>query len=585
MVGRSSLLSRRTGFNACLLASTVLFAGCEGCQDIDTYIEAAFYSSEAGATLAGPTEATEGDQLTYDVGGQIGKGATCPEQLTLSYSSDTRADESFALAAMATKNDLVINNPATVTVGGQCRIKPVRRTLSLTGLTFSDRSSRRVLNVVATLRASPKDGGQVTLQNKLRRSFVVKRLVVSQKPAPKVKPGPVTPPPPPPVSGAKPKADLVVRKVPLLAGSAINLDARASTDAEGSIAGYAFEWDASNAGFEQAGTNPVAIVPGPLQVEGQTRQISVTVSDAAGQVDTFTHSLLVRGSSGMNGSFNFASEVVKPDQDVVVTPTASPTAELALLDSDADGQFDDGTLSGPNVATGGQSFPPFRFSTLGYHLVAVRLENPNVAADDPGFATQIYRLVNVTSTGTAAAAARAGSRAAKPRTLTVPVSFSRPKILSRGKASIARTGGLRISGLLINGRVRGRIPRKTPAAQKRALSGIGSGTFAASGTGTLTGVGTRTLIQGSLTMLVRARGDKATQVCLRLTAGGPRNGAYRTLGATGKAKGYSSAGVLPVLTFDILANKGLNAATFALKKGRAKALPAACRALVKKLPA
>lgn len=582
MVDRSSLLSRRTGFNACLLAITVLFAGCEGCESIDTYIEAAYYSNAAGATLAGPTEATEGDQLTYDVGGQIGKGANCPEQLTLSYSSDTRSDESFAQAAIATKNDLVINNPATVTVGGQCRIKPIRRSLSLTGLTFSDRSSRRVLNVVATLWASPKDGGQITFKNKAQRSFVVKRLVVSQKP---VKPGPVTPPPPPPVSGAKPKADLVVRKVPLLAGSAINLDARASTDAEGAIAGYAFEWDASNAGFEQAGTNPLAVVPGPLQVEGQTRQISVTVSDSAGQVDTFSHSLLVRGSSGMNGSFNFASDVVKPDQDVVVTPTASPTAELALLDSDADGQFDDGTLSGPNAAIGNQSFPPFRFSTLGYHLVAVRLENPNVAPDDPGFATQIYRLVNVTSTGTAAAAARAGSRAAKPRTLTVPVSFSRPKILSRGKASIARTGGLRISGLLINGRVRGRIPRQTPAAQKRALSGIGSGTFAASGTGTLTGIGTRTLIGGSLTMLVRARGDKATQVCLRLTAGGPRNGAYRTLGATGKARGYSSAGVLPVLTFDILANKGLNAATFALKKGRAKALPAACRALVKKLPA
>ena len=568
-MSKASIFSGRTGFFASLAATALLAAGCDGCPDFERVLLSVYGNPVSGAKLSvgAGQDIKEGKTITVVASGQLGDGKLCPDRLYVAYASDERFDQFLGASTPAAGEVVSLENPPTERVNGACRLKPVTRQLQLAGIVTGSAAQRR-LNFTVELAA-----GKLELNPnqtpKTKPTFAVADVDVFVGRDFNVNPGP-TGPTGPTGPNTAPKANLVIGKLPQIQGSPTPLDARASTDADGSIVRYDFEWD-GDPEPEQSGTSPSASAPGATT--GTKRVFAVTVFDERGASNRFAHQEQEVQSTGLQGDFEFTNDAKPPSTSITVTTKDANQAVTANLDTDEDG-FDDGSVpcpGSPNPCAG--SFAPFTFATAGFKLVGVRYESV-AGTTNPQQFTEIYKLIRVT-----AAASAASTRA---RSLVVPIKFSRAKLVKLGAFRLGLKNVISSRNLLLNGRVSATLPKTTTRAQRTALAGLARGKFAASLTGSLPRLGAARLLAGQMTVLIRSRADAKTQMCLRFNTRGTRTGSYSTLGATGKAAGYSAAGALPSLTIGRLGL--IKSAIFSPRKGRAKSLPAACRALVKSLP-
>jgi hypothetical protein len=533
------LLRRRLKIATMVTALPLLLAGCT------STLAATYTDSFSGAVITGASEATAGTPFAVTASGRIGAGDKCPTSLTISY--DEIGTNPFSLSAQREATTHRIDKPATTQAGAVCSLTPLVRNVTIPALGTTARKVR------VTVLLSNLSGVQYLNSNTSYEVTV----------APAAAGGATS------GGGTPPVAEFFARQVPAVVGRPVALDASESTDPDGRLVKYS--WDFGGDGKEDAATTePITTIPGSaMTTPNEGYVVKLRVTDDKGNVSGRDHTVTVRASGVSSGDLTAGTATIRVGQDVQFVPGAVPEADIATLDKDNDNQFDDGSLSAPDI-NGSTHFrfpDQVQFQLSGLRRVAVAYFSASGA-----FLTRVTKLFRV-EPAAAAAAAKA----------SFPLRFTTGKLKRRGTLADAGAGKARVTGAVVNGTVKGKLPAKAPAALKAGLRALGDARFAMRFDGTAAPLGSDVALAGKGTLLIRARKDARTQLCLRLTTPGAGTGRYTVLGATGRATGLRSSGSLPAAVFSLRGAASADALTLATSKGAAKALPAACRALAKDL--
>lgn len=532
-------------------------AGCDDCS-IQKIFEA------KGAKLAGPATVKPGVSTEFKVAGMIGPGKVCPGIVQLDYQEvNAKGVELKGPNASRGKiKDIVA--PATQNAKGKCRLKgTVKIPLSIS----PGRTDQHQVRITARL-LSPRPTKTIT-----DLAEAVAYLVSA--PARRVVTVEGTPPPPPTVPpNTPPVAAFIVSQSPAIQGKPLGLDARQSSDADGSITKY--EWDLDGNGtYEKSSASPTGVQIDSAAAS-QTIRLRVTDSRDAQTVSApLTVSVAPAGTAAYEGGTpTLSPELTGPNKLITVgvgttTPAVADDAQLFCADSLS------GALTSP---TTGETFANrCAYPTAGFKTVTVRYSQSASSSGPQYVPTLFYRLAEIVPGARATA-----HTAQKAKPLSLPLSLSSGKVSKLGKVKVRGTRGT-VKGLVLTGTGKGKIPKSTPKRFRSALTTLASGRFAARFTGAGRQTASQVTLTGSATMLVRSRKSRRTQMCLsvKTTRGGAAT-RIKVLGATGSARGFRATGTGPALA---LAGDTGNSTTVALTpgKGKARKLSRTCRSLARTL--
>jgi hypothetical protein len=533
--------SRKIWAAASVVACAVAFAGCDSCDDI---------LNIGGATLTGPDAVQPGVPTTFTVTGQIGPaGKKCPKVLQMSYVEvDAKGRPvTTALASKGAAKDRKVRSKKTST---GCRLlTPVKVALAIS----PGRHDQHRVKVTASLHSAPppapdpKDDPGTAL-GKLFAALAVgedSKIVTVQGD----------------VANQPPVANFITSQNPAITGQPLGLDARQSTDPDGSIVKY--EWDLNGDGtYEKSSASPTGVQVDSAAANSQSIRLRVTDDKGAQTVSAPAAIPSYSSQVYAGGDPTLTPESTGPGKPITVTPKTTTPAPAS-----ADLYCDDVFTS---TVTMQQDFgAPCTFATAGFHVVAVTYRD-SASSSLPYYPTTYYHLAQIVP--------GARSAAKKQTALSVPLSLSGAKLKRLGKLKLAPTSAI-VRGLLATGTGKGKVPKGTPKRYRAAMKTLASGRFALGYSGSARLLSTTITLSGKATMLVRSRHSRKTQVCLSVkAAGGGGKARFKVLGATGRARGFGASGTGPVLSF----GKGTGHKTtvsLTPKRGKAHGLTRSCRAL------
>lgn len=410
-----------------------------------------------------------------------------------------------------------------------------------------------------------------------------------------------------------PTARLIARSTPAATSGAMGeylwrqVDARTSTDPQGSALTYSWDLNGDGVYGDQPATvdasvtvpTGVAIVPDsvltPLIAGSGTQTVGVKVTNASGESSTATTTLRpVAWNTQSTSRVEFSTDT--PVAGAAVTASfvsQNHNIAIACVDYDGDGAYESNvTLYGYGTQTA-----TFNALAAGAHVVTTAFAGS--AADCTANPFSVFRAVYVATAAGArslGSSARAGDYAAATR-MTL---FDGRTLREPSKAAKV----MRLDGAVFGGRYRWAVPaRGNGKARPAALAAFARGPYAAQASRmTLVGGAANQVGVGSGYMLLRGV-DEGDLLCLRITSPGPLQ---RTLilggtGAGAKLRGSLSGNSLK-MPFDALGLIGVtgsgkslkpefgqvepfsNTARLTASTGTARALPKACRGLVRHLP-
>lgn len=411
-----------------------------------------------------------------------------------------------------------------------------------------------------------------------------------------------------------PTARLIARSTPAATSGAMGeylwrqVDARTSTDPQGSALTYSWDLNGDGAYGDQPATGDasvtvpagVAIVPDsvlqPLIAGSGTQTVGVKVTNASGESNTATTTLRpVAWNTQSTGRVELSTETPGAGTSVTASfVTQNHNIAIACVDYDGDGAYES------NVTLYGYGTQTATFTALaaGPHVVTTAFAGS--AADCTANPFSVFRAVYVATAAGArslASSSRAGDYAAATRmTLLDGRTLREPS----KAAKITR-----LDGAVFGGRYRWAVPaRGNGKARPPALAAFARGPYAALASQmTLVGGAASQVGVGSGYMLLRGV-DAGDLLCLQITSPGPLQ---RTLILGGTGAGATLRGSLTgnslKMPFDALGLVGVtrsgksvepefgqvepfsNTARLTASTGTARALPKACRGLVRHLPA
>jgi hypothetical protein len=527
-----------------------------------------------GAKLVVPASAAAGDTITLDASGSeiVLPSTECPEIVRFFFFDPDKPipvdTQPAAVIKVADSNsELVTENGVDHCrlIDGKVRVKVPAR----------PPSGKIAIGVDVESLAGATSGPRA---NGPKRSVATETMTVTQG-------GPVEPANKPPVARFFAVTD------PSVQGHAIKLDATESFDPDGTVTGY--DWDLNGDGnYDVISNDPMETVP-DAGAPGNRRITLRVHDDKDATAEASIDQLVVGPTTFTEGTFGSPPEVaVNTPFDLAVNNDVTG-ADAITLDADSDGQFDDGLPSATaDPAAAQPQFDGMQYATGGWKRVAV-LWQDNAPPNEFTITTHLIKVTPfenpppriVAPPAQHAVAAKAGTQ------IAAKLSLSRVTPVTVGRLSLVSLG-LKVRGLIVRGRLKGTVKvvrakgRKGRATVPAGVRVLRNADFAGSLTGTLPelpqGVGPPV---GSGVLLARARGNHSTRVCLRVTQKSLTQTSFTVLGATGKARGLRASGGFPAVRLDA---KSLKARSTAVKitvtGGRPKALPRACRALVKRLP-
>lgn len=418
----------------------------------------------------------------------------------------------------------------------------------------------------------------------------------------------------PAAASTAPTARLIARSTPAALSGAMGeylwrqVDARTSTDPQGTALSYSWDLNGDGVYGDQPATGDasvtvpagVAIVPDsvlqPLISSSGTQTVGVKVTNAGGESSTATTTLRpVAWNTQSTGRVELSTEAPVAGATVTASfTTANFNIAIACVDYDGDGAYES------NVTLFGYGTQTATFTALaaGAHVVTTAFADS--AANCTANPFSVFRAVYVATASGArsrASSTRAGDYAAATRmTLLDGRTLREPS-----KAAKVT----RLDGAVFGGRYRWAVPaRGNGKARPAALTAFARGPYAAQASQmTLVGGAANQVGVGSGYMLLRGV-DEGDLLCLRITSPGPLQ---RTLilggsGAGAKLRGRLTGNSLK-MPFDALGLVGVtrsgkslkpefgqvepfaNTARLTASTGAARALPKACRGLVRHLPA
>lgn len=559
--------SRRRVLQWLTFAALALTAsGCNACsQFVPTQVP--------GAKLTAPGTAKAGDIITLDASGSQTRGASGFQDL-LGCPKIIRFFADFRGAPASKKPITVIEDPELESGVVFCVVTEAKVRVKVPG---AARAGTAPLDFTVNVESArrPREGGK--FDPPLYSNLTVTTLVdtpAGQEGQPGGDPGPGTGEPAnkPPVARFFPLYD------PSVEGHAIDLDARESFDPDGTVTGY--DWDFNGDGnIDLISNDPFATTtagaPG-------TQRITLRVHDNQDATADAALDQLVVGTTGFTeGTFSSPTEVAVNTPFDVGANNNVGGADTLSLDTDNDGQFDDGL---PSVtASPGAAQPQFsgmQYATGGYKRLAV-LWHDNDAPNKETITTHLIKVTPFENPpakrgAPALTAAKAGTR------LSAKLTASGVRPVRVGKVSTARNG-IAVKGLVIRGRLRGKVSarrsgQKVPSGIKVLTNATYSGSFNGMLPALAEGYGAPV---GSGYLLARAVRDRKTMVCLQVKQRSAKSTSFKVLGATGKAKGLRASGKFPALLVDSGSRTAKLNVT--VGKGSPKRLSKPCRALVKEL--
>ena len=553
------------------MSLTLSASGCGACGLAQSVLNPT--GESVGARLTAPKSAKAGDTITLDAtGSEIDTGVgdpLCPEIVRFYLGPPG----TLTNKTVDPKPIAVILKPTTnrVTEGdvSHCRLVDGKVQVKVP----ASHASQADFEVGVVVQALPNPGEQNPVEPVFSAAANGKMFVA---------PGQVDPGPGP--ANQAPVARFFARVDPAVEGGPIDLDARESFDRDGTISLY--EWDLDgNGSFEVTERDPLTRVAdaGPPG----TRRITLRVTDNNGAAEDSTplNQLVVASTAFTAGTFGSPLEVaVNTAFDVSVDNNVGG-ADVVALDTDNDGDFDDGLPSrDANPADPQPQFRGMQYGTGGWKRLRV-LWKDNASSEDT-VTTQLIRVTPFVNPAARIAEARATAGRGRTRLLaTLTPTAVKPVRVRR--VSLVQVG-VAARGLILRGRLRGkvrarrgqRVPPGVRVLTKAVFAGTLDGTFPVRPDG---GYGTPT---GRGLLLARAPRHRRTTVCLRVTQRGTTRMRFTVLGATGKARGLRASGAFPALRLDARSLRTRsNRFAITVNTGRPKGLSRACRALTRHLPA
>ena len=412
----------------------------------------------------------------------------------------------------------------------------------------------------------------------------------------------------PPAANAAPMADLFARMSPMPAESLTDpngaypkgfaaVDARMSTDPEGTALAFAWDLDGDGAYDDAADGGSgvtglpagVAIVPAARRAANGATWVAVQVTDAGGQVATKRLDFTVSDGSGVGG--------IPPTPKVTgldpTTATVGGTVNLVFASAGTDSACVDpdggsplsaaGRVHNLNPATGGSAIFPIAAGAVGSHRVTLAFwfgYQPSSCATS-GLPTPSFTWSDIyTSTAPRRATAVYRARVNLTTTKAVPIASSASDL-----------------GILTDVIGRGRYVLSAPAkargvARPKALGLFRRGDFVASAPDVdFLGAGANETPIATSTMLLRGTGGVLACVRAQSTTAGI---SYSFLGGTGAARRITAEAFAAAakVTPPAKPSKAIKPqrrpvrgnAQMAASTGAARVLPAACKALIRHLP-
>lgn len=574
---KSAPMSARRGPSALVFVSLSLCAsgcGLESCSQ-------EFFNPTGkgtGARLTAPKSAKAGDTITLDATGSeidttVGESRLCPDIVRFYLGPPG----TFSNKKVDPEPIKVIGRPQTnpVREGGvfHCRLVEGKVRVKVPSAPQAGVSDFEVaVGVQGDTNVDPDAGGG----DALFIAVASGTISVDTPAGPGPGPGPANKPP---------VAKFFALTDPSVQGRAIDLDARESFDPDGTITGYDFDFDGDGT-FDLSSNDPVAVIP-DAGSPGNRRIVVRVHDDKGATAESALDQLVVAPTTFTEGTFASPTEAaVNTPFDLAVDNNVTG-ADTISLDADNDGQFDDGL---PNAtAAPGDAQPQFsgmQYATGGWKRLAV-LWHDNTAPNEETITTHLIKVtpfVNPSSRRGAprATAAKAGTRLSARLT---PLAVTPVTVRS---VKLVRVGIL-VHGLVIRGRLRGRLSarrlgRKVPPGAKVLTNAVFAGSL--DGTVPMRPDGTYGTPTGGGLLLARARSDRGTMVCLRVTQPSATRTRFTVLGATGKARGLRASGGFPALRLDPLSRRTRSTrVAITVRTGTPKGLSRQCRALTRQLAA
>ena len=147
-------------------------------------------------------------------------------------------------------------------------------------------------------------------------------------------------------------------------GDQIEFDASASSDPDGEIVEYAWDWD-NNGSYDSATTDPV--IEHSFTVSG-THRVTLRATDDAGATDTATETVTIRKSQSPNASFRFAPS----------SPSILDTVRFTDASADEDGDITAWHWDFGDGAASAEQHPTHKYATTGSFTVTL------IVTDDDG---------------------------------------------------------------------------------------------------------------------------------------------------------------------------------------------------------
>lgn len=370
--------------------------------------------------------------------------------------------------------------------------------------------------------------------------------------------------------GKGPVAQFVVNPIPGVAGEPLFFDARPSADEDGTIAQWNWDLDGDDQYDDSSGAPFASFVP----ATAGEREVGLEIVDNDGNRSYATHTNIPVAAAG-----HLMAEPPQLTPDTGINPAESVKIRVAGVD-DADfveyDRGDDYTTDGSkdpyDGATGWEFFESW--PTVGTHRFGIVFVDLGT-----GQSSRWTQVVEVEPARRIASAAAAFKKLATTATMKTT-----GKVVSPGKLSF-KGGELAASGVVLKGTIRGGVAKAARKNVPPGLRGLYRSEYVGSFSGSRVSLSPSVYtLRGTGTILARPQKDKKTLVCLSVkTDGGvtPGGSTWRTLGATGKAAGFTASGGFAPLVVGAAAPS--TPTTLTAKRSSRKALPAACSALKKHL--